>query len=70
MDSIERLSSKLGDNFIRTHQSCLVNLNNVKEIDFPTNTIIFKNDSVTNLLTNKIKKELKCRYKLKIFQVL
>lgn len=59
MESIERLKEKLGKNFIRTHQSCLVNLDNIKEIDFPTNTIIFKNDITTNLLTNKVKKELK-----------
>lgn len=59
MDSIERLTARLGKSFLRTHQSCIVNLENIKEIDFPTNTIIFKNDTETNLLTNKIKKELK-----------
>ena len=59
MDSIERLITRLGSNFLRTHQSCIVNLDSVKEIDFPSNTILFKNDIKTNLLTNKIKKELK-----------
>lgn len=57
--SINWLEENLGNDFIRTHQSCIVNINNIKEIDFSTNTITFKNGDSTNLLTEKKKKEVK-----------
>lgn len=57
--SINWLEENLGADFIKTHQSCIVNLNNIKEIDFSTNTITFKNGDSTNLLTEKKKKEVK-----------
>lgn len=57
--SINWLEENLGNDFIKTHQSCIVNLNNIKEIDFSTNTITFKNGDSTNLLAEKKKKEVK-----------
>lgn len=57
--SINWLEENLGNDFIKTHQSCIVNINNIKEIDFSTNTITFKNGDSTNLLTEKKKKEVK-----------
>ena len=41
----------LGDNFIQTHRSCMVNIDNVKEIDSSNNIIRFENGDETNLLS-------------------
>jgi len=57
--SINGLLTQLTGDFCRTHQSCIVNLNNVKRIDLSTNTIIFKNNEKTDMLTDKMKKEVK-----------
>ena len=57
--SISWLLDNLGSSFVQTHQSCIVNLNNVKEVDCSTNTIIFKNGESTSLLADKKKKEIK-----------
>ena len=58
---INWLEQVLGANFVKTHQSCIVNMDNVKNIDFSTNVITFKNGASTTLLTNKKKKEV-CEY--------
>ncbi len=57
--SINWLEANLGSDFYKTHQSCVVNLSNVKKIDFSTSTITFKNGDSTNLLAEKRKKEIK-----------
>ena len=57
--SINWLNENLGSDFLKTHQSCIVNLNNIKEIDLSTNTIIFKNGDSTGLLAERKKKEVK-----------
>lgn len=59
VDSIGKLSLKLGPGFYRTHQSCIVNIGNIKMINFCNNTIIFKNGIETNLLSDRKKKEIK-----------
>ena len=59
VDSIGRLVVRLGNGFYKTHQSCIVNLNNIKRVDMPTGTIIFKNGETTTLLAEKKKKEVK-----------
>ena len=59
VSSIENLLNELGKGFVKTHQSCIVNLCNVKKIDFNKNVISFINDTETCLLTEKMKKELK-----------
>lgn len=57
--SISWLLDNLGDEFIQTHQSCIVNINNIKEVDCSTNTITFKSGESTSLLSDKKKKEVK-----------
>lgn len=59
VSSINRLLDTLGAGFIKTHQSCIVNVNNIKEVDLINNVIVFKNDDETNLLTEKMKKVVK-----------
>ena len=59
--SINWLENVLEYGFIRTHQSCIVNIDNIKNIDFVSNVITFKNGMSTNLLANKKKKEVKSR---------
>lgn len=44
--------------FFKTHQSCIINLENVKRVDF-TNNIIYFAKYQTNLLSRNKKKELK-----------
>ena len=41
----------LNENFIQTHRSCMVNIDNVKEIDSSNNIIRFENGDYTNLLS-------------------
>jgi len=57
--SINGILSQLNDDFCRTHQSCIVNLNNIERIDLSTNVIIFKNGDKTDMLTAKMKREVK-----------
>lgn len=57
--SINWLNDNLDNSFYRSHQSCIVNLNNIKEVDCTMNIIAFKNGESTYLLANKNKKELK-----------
>lgn len=45
----------LNDNFIQTHISCMVNIDNVKEIDSSNNIIRFDNGDETNLLSKSYK---------------
>lgn len=59
VDSIGKLAIKLGPGFYRTHQSCIVNIGNIRMIDLCTNTIIFRNGISTNLLSDRKKKEIK-----------
>ena len=58
-DSINNLIDKLGGSFCKTHQSCIINLNNIKSIDLANNMVIFENGLSTNMLTNKMKKVVK-----------
>ena len=59
IDSISNLSIKLGPGFYKTHQSCIVNIGNIKKINLCSNIITFKNGISTNLLSNKKKKDIK-----------
>lgn len=58
INSIQRLNEILGNNFYRTHQSCIVNLCNIKKIDLINNTIEFNNGDKTILFSDKFKKYL------------
>ena len=46
-ETIINLEKKLSDdiNFIKTHRSCIVNLKNIKYVDFEKNIIIFNKAS-------------------------
>ncbi len=58
--SITKIETELQENpnFMKIHQSCIVNLKNIEHVDFNTNTIYFKNGKVGLISRNK-KKELK-----------
>ena len=62
--TIKELEVELGNtiNFIKTHRSCIVNLNNIIHIDFENNIIAFVNKEI-DLLSRSHKKNLKERLK-------
>ena len=47
--------------FFRCHKSILVNLENIKYINYPENTITFKNNESAYLISNRLKRSLKDR---------
>ena len=59
VNSLDRLIRILGASFLRIHQSCIVNVDNIKEIDFAKSIVIFKNGDKTTLLADKMKGRLK-----------
>lgn len=48
--------------FIKTHRSCIVNIRNIKSVDFEKNTIFFENNKI-NLISRTQKRKLKERMK-------
>ncbi len=58
-ETLTSLKKKLSPMFFQSHKSCLVNLSNIKYIDYVNFTIYFKNGDSTNLLTPTARKELK-----------
>ncbi|MDD6223437.1 MAG: LytTR family DNA-binding domain-containing protein [bacterium] len=62
--TIKELEKELSDtiNFVKTHRSCIVNVKNIKHIDFENNTITFTNKKIA-LLSRANKKLLKERMK-------
>ena len=59
VNSIERIVNDLNGMFIKSSQSCIINIMNVKYIDCTNNIICFKNGDMTDLVTDKIKKIIK-----------
>lgn len=57
--SITKLEQQLKPLFYQSHKSCLVNLENIKRIDFTNSIIYFKNGDSTDMLTVKAKKGLR-----------
>ena len=57
--SLAKLEKELKPIFYQTHKSCLVNTDNIKQIDYATSTIHFKNGDKTDLLTQNARKGLK-----------
>ena len=55
----KKLEEELDNRFFRSHQSAIVNLDNVERIDFENNVIIFNNDFTCSLLSRSAKKILK-----------
>ena len=58
-ENITSILSHLDNNFCRTHQSCIVNLNNIRMIDMKSNVIEFNNGDKTDMLNIKMKKVIK-----------
>lgn len=59
--SIVKLKNDLGPMFYQTHKSCVVNVDNIRNIEFSKFIIYFKNGENTNLLTPSARKELRER---------
>lgn len=59
VSSINKLLNDLNVCFVRTHQSCIVNINNIKMLDCVNNRIYFDNKEHTSLLTEKAKREIR-----------
>ena len=59
IDSIMRISNSLCGMFIKSSQSCIINLSNIDNIDCVNNLVYFKNGSVTSLISNKSKKTIR-----------
>jgi len=57
--TLDGILIELDNNFKRTHQSCIVNLGNIKNMNLGNNIVIFKNGDKTDLITNKAKKDIK-----------
>ena len=57
--TIKDLQIKLGNRFFRSHNSCLVNLDNIKTINYSEKTITFINDEEIELLSVRSKKGIK-----------
>ena len=58
-NSIEKIKDSLNICFFKTHQACIVNVNNIKKIDFSSNIIVFNNGDITTLLSEKMKRNVK-----------
>ena len=56
---LEKLNALSGNIFVKTHKSCLVNLKQIKHIDYSQGIITFKNGVKTDLLSKRHKKDLK-----------
>ncbi len=57
--NISDFELELGSNFYRTHSSCIVNIKEIKKIDYANGFITFKNNVTINLLSQRMKKGLK-----------
>lgn len=58
-DSIKGLKKQLGPSFFITHKSCLINLQNIKEVDYANSIITFRNGDKTDLLAPRARRELR-----------
>ena len=58
VNSIENIYNSLDAMFIKSSQSCIINVMNIKYLDCTNNVICFNNGDMTNLITDKVKKLL------------
>lgn len=56
--SLTELSNTLGENFVETHRSCIVNMSRVRKIDKKKRIITFDNNEKTDLLSESYKREI------------
>ena len=59
ISTLKEIKKKLKGNFIYTHRSCIVNMKNVKTIDFINKIITFTNKTSIDLLSRRYIKEVK-----------
>ena len=59
VSSLTKLEEEFKPLFFKTHKSCIVNLSNIKYIEFSKYIIHFKSGKSTDLLTISARKELK-----------
>ena len=59
VSSINKLDGGLKNYFIKTHQACIVNMDNIKILDCINNRVIFNDDSSVALITENAKREIK-----------
>ena len=57
--TLTKLEEELKPLFFKTHKSCLINLSNIKYIEYNKYTVYFKNGDSTCLMTPSARKELK-----------
>ncbi len=57
--TLKNIKEKLKGNFIFTHRSCIVNLNNIKSIDTINKNITFINNAKIDLLSRRYIKDVK-----------
>lgn len=57
--TISAIKKELSSMFFQSHKSCLINIDNIKYIDYKRYTIYFKNGDSTNLLSFEARKELR-----------
>lgn len=57
--TILQIKKELGPMFFQTHKSCIINIDNIKIIDYKNYTIYFKNGDNIDLLTFEARKELR-----------
>lgn len=56
---LKHIKDKLKGNFVYSHRSCIINLNNVKSIDYKNKIITFKNNTNIDLLSRNYIKEVR-----------
>ena len=64
--SLSELQEELDGRFFRSHQSAIINIDNVTKIDFEKNKIIFTDDIFSSLISRSSKKKIKRILKSKI----
>ena len=58
-DSLNSIMERLVGDFYRSHQSCIINLSNIRVLELGNNMVIFKNGDMTDMVTCSSKKEIK-----------
>lgn len=58
-ENLNKMEKQLGKLFYKCHKSFLVNVENIKHINYPENTITFQNNQCEYLVSNRCKRGLK-----------
>jgi DNA-binding LytR/AlgR family response regulator len=57
-ETLKEVEKQLGPLFYKSHKSFLVNVENIKHINYPENEITFQNNQAEYLISNRCKKGL------------